>query len=121
MTRLVFSLFLMATLAPLSGCQCSSSSQTAPANSADAEREKILAKGKSVYLANCIACHNANPKLPGSLGPEVAGASTELLTARLVKGNYPEGYTPKRSSHIMQAMPHLQGDIDALSAFLNSK
>ena len=28
-------------------------------------------KGKIVYYANCISCHNYNPKKPGSIGPQI--------------------------------------------------
>jgi mono/diheme cytochrome c family protein len=107
------------TLALLTGCQCSHSNDQASNNKASGTASEAAARGKVVYQSNCIACHNANPKLPGSLGPEVNGASKELLAARILHGNYPEGYQPKRSSHIMQALPHLNGDIDALAAFLN--
>ncbi len=77
-------------------------------------------KGKSVYLSNCIACHNPNPTLAGSVGPEVSHSSLELLTARIMKAEYPPNYKPKRQSNLMPAMPELQNDIPALHAYLNS-
>ena len=76
------------------------------------------AKGKAVYAANCTACHNANPAKAGSLGPDVMGSSRDLLEARVVRGTYPTGYAPKRSSTLMQPMPNLAADIDALAAYL---
>lgn len=76
------------------------------------------AKGKAVYAANCTACHNADPAKPGSLGPEVTGASRELLEARVIRGEYPAGYTPKRTSTLMQPLPHLAPDIESLAAYL---
>lgn len=79
-----------------------------------------VAKGKSVYLSSCIACHNTNPQKAGALGPEVWGSSRELLEARIMTATYPPGYNPKRPSHAMQPLPHLQGEIDALHAYLNS-
>jgi mono/diheme cytochrome c family protein len=43
----------------------------------------IELKGKAVYLSNCIACHNPDPNKPGSIGPDVASSSLELITARI--------------------------------------
>jgi mono/diheme cytochrome c family protein len=98
------------------GCRCGSSNQ-AETSSPEA---KLIARGRAVYAANCAACHASNPKLQGSQGPDVWGSSKELLTARIINGNYPEGYKPKRESAIMPAMPHVKNDIDGLHAFLNS-
>lgn len=91
---------------------CSTEPSDAPALSAEAER------GRSVYIANCIACHNADAAKAGNLGPEVKGASVELLTARVLTATYPAGYTPKRPSKVMQPLPHLAGEIAALAAYL---
>ena len=52
--------------------------------------------GKRVYNNVCIACHNGDPSVDGALGPAIAGASQELLHARVVEGVYPPGYEPKR-------------------------
>lgn len=81
--------------------------------------EQLMEKGKNVYMANCIACHNADPKLDGPLGPAVAGSSKDLLESRVLRGAYPPGYTPKRSTHTMVALPHLANQMDALHAYLN--
>jgi mono/diheme cytochrome c family protein len=113
--KLLFTVVL--TLALFTGCQCSRSNENA---SVPASAQDLVGRGRTVYLAHCISCHNSNPRLAGSLGPDVHGSSKELLVARVVHGNYPEGYTPKRSSHIMQALPHLAKDIDALTAYLNA-
>ena len=75
-------------------------------------------RGRAIWAVHCTACHAADPKLPGSLGPEVAGASKSLLEARVLRAAYPEGYTPKRDTTLMQPMPHLAADIDDLEAFL---
>ena len=96
----------------LSACEKKATTPASPA-------ELLLQRGRTVYSANCTACHNADPKKPGALGPEVFGASAELLEARVVHGNYPAGYTPKRATKIMQPLPQLKGDLDALRAFLN--
>jgi len=75
-------------------------------------------RGKQVYLAQCISCHNPDPSKAGSLAPPIKGASRELLEARVVRGIYPPGYRPKRESAIMQPMPHLASAIPDLAAFL---
>ena len=74
--------------------------------------------GRRVYMANCIVCHNPDPTKPGANGPEVAGASRALLEARVIHGTYPPGYTPKRDTKAMVALPHLASSIDDLAAFL---
>lgn len=82
--------------------------------------EDLAKRGRSVYMANCIACHSPNPAQDGALGPAVAGASRELIEARVMRSEYPDGYTPKRPSKVMIALPHLGGEIDALTAYLAS-
>jgi mono/diheme cytochrome c family protein len=87
--------------------------QTASPQLSDAAR-----RGKVVYDGVCIACHNPNPALDGSLGPANAHASRELLAAKILRGEYPPGYTPKRTSQAMPPMPHLADKIDDLAAYL---
>ena len=79
-----------------------------------------IEKGRMVYFANCVSCHNNNPKKPGSIGPEVYGASIDVLAQKIVFGKYPENYKPKRTSKIMPLMPHLNNEISNLHAFINS-
>lgn len=98
------------------GCRCNKETSSEGKNS---EPQSLSERGRVVYQANCIACHNGDPKLAGSLGPDVWKSSRDLLEARLIHGTYPEGYKPKRSSRAMAAMPHLANDIDALTAYLN--
>jgi mono/diheme cytochrome c family protein len=76
------------------------------------------AQGETVYQNVCIACHNGDPSLPGSLGPAIAGASRELIEARVIHGTYPEGYAAKQTGAVMPQFPHLEGSIDALAAYL---
>jgi len=102
----------------LSGCPFSKSKKDT--TSSVTPDSALTERGKAIYNANCTACHNSNPKLPGSIGPDVYGSSKELLTARIVHGNYPDGYKPKRTSGAMPALPHLTGDIEALTSYLNS-
>ncbi len=76
------------------------------------------ARGRQVYLAQCIACHAMDPATPGPVGPPVKGASPELLEAKVLKGTYPRGYKPKRPTAIMPPQPQVAADIDALADFL---
>ena len=80
--------------------------------SAEAER------GRQIYQAQCIACHNPNPAQPGALGPALKGSSEELLRAKVLHGTYPPGFTPKRPTKVMQPMPQLANEIPALAAYL---
>lgn len=77
-----------------------------------------MARGRQVYLSVCTACHNADPNKDGSVGPANAGASRELLEAKILRGEYPPGYTPKRPSAVMPRFENLAGSIDDLAAFL---
>ncbi len=78
----------------------------------------LESRGKGTYLSNCIACHNPDPKLDGSIGPAIAGSSLELLEARLLHQSYPPGYKPKRASGSMPDFTQLKEDIPALQAYL---
>ncbi len=84
----------------------------------NAPPEPLADKGRRVYMSNCVACHNANPKIDGPIGPAIAGSPKDLLLARLTDNGYPPGYKPKRSTKVMAPLPHLKGDVDALEAFL---
>jgi mono/diheme cytochrome c family protein len=105
--RFFFALGLIATLA---ACE------KRPATPED----PLVARGRSVYQATCIACHNPDPRVAGSVGPDIAGASKELLEARIKRRAYPEGYQPKRKTRLMPTMPQVAGEIGAIHAFLNS-
>jgi mono/diheme cytochrome c family protein len=75
-------------------------------------------RGRQVYMVHCVQCHNPDPASPGTQGPEIAGASRELIEARVLHVSYPPGYKPKRTTHGMKAIPHLASRIDDLTAFL---
>ena len=102
------SLLVVVSLALTTVWGCSGSGPSDPA----AER------GRQVYLAQCIACHNTNPAQPGAVGPPVRGSSKELLEAKIVNGAYPPGYTPKRPTRIMPPQPALGREVPSLAAFL---
>jgi mono/diheme cytochrome c family protein len=98
---------LAALVLLLSCLACSESGPTDP-----------RARGEQVYRANCVVCHHPDPRQDGSVGPAVAGASRELLAARILRAEYPAGYAPKRDSKLMPPLPYLERDIDALTAYL---
>ena len=75
-------------------------------------------RGRQVYQAQCIACHNVDPAQPGAIGPGVKGASEELLRVKILQGTYPPGYAPKRPTKVMQPMPQVANDIPPLAAYL---
>ena len=85
----------------------------------DQSRDPVEA-GRLVYAANCSACHSLDPHAEGVLGPAVAGSSRELIEARLLRAEYPEGYQPKRDTQQMAALVFLAPQIDVLAAYLGS-
>lgn len=115
MANRLFFLVSLVLFASILSCTKSSNGQGRLAQAQDDQ----IKRGKSVYLASCTACHSSNPTLPGAVGPDIAGSSLELLSARILRAEYPPGYKPKRSSRLMTAQPHLKEDLPALSAFLN--
>jgi mono/diheme cytochrome c family protein len=98
-------LAVMALAVAVSGCSESGLSPSAE-------------RGRQVYLAHCIACHNPDPAQPGPIGPPVKGAAHALLEAKVLKGTYPPGYTPKRPTQIMVPIPAVAPDIAALADYL---
>lgn len=77
-------------------------------------------RGRQTYVSQCTACHAFDPAQLGPVGPEVKGASQELLEAKILRGTYPPGYRPKRSTVVMPPQPHLAPEIDALAAYLKN-
>lgn len=77
-------------------------------------------EGKRLYATHCTACHAADPKKEGAVGPAIWGSSAELLERRLVHGDYPAGYAPKRQTKIMTLLPFLKDQIPNLHAYLNT-
>jgi mono/diheme cytochrome c family protein len=82
------------------------------------ELSPLAQEGRRVYQNVCIACHNGDPNQDGSAGPAIAGSSRELIEARVLRAEYPPGYTPKRRGHVMPRLPYLADKIDALAAYL---
>ena len=76
-------------------------------------------RGRQVYLAHCIACHNTDPAQPGAVGPPLRGSSRELLEAKVLNGTYPPGYTPKRPTKVMVPIAAVTPtDVGALADYL---
>ncbi len=98
----------------------SAQASSQPVKSTAPSEQDLVARGRSVYMSNCIACHNPDPTKDGAIGPANAGSSEALLEAKVIHNTYPPGYKPKRDSNAMIALPHLAKEIPALHAYLNS-
>ena len=83
-----------------------------------ADPDAAATRGKLVYANVCTACHNADPRQAGALGPELAGASQELIEAKVLRDEYPPGYAPKRPSAAMPKYEYLAPNIGDLAAYL---
>lgn len=83
-----------------------------------------LAKGKRLYFSNCISCHNKDPNIKGSIGPEMVDAPIEVMTAKVMTGVYPvvlpKGFIPKRKTKLMRKIPNLKNDIPSIHAWVQS-
>jgi mono/diheme cytochrome c family protein len=99
----------------LSGCTKKEAAETAPLSG-----EALVARGQTIYKMNCISCHSQDPSVDGAVGPAIKGSSFDLIKARVTKAQYPDGYKPKRDTKNMPALPHLESEVPALHAFLNS-
>jgi len=123
----VFLCFLLALTLGFSGCEKpdknpeASPTPQATEKAAAAQSDQVdrAKQGKSLYFANCIACHNTDPSKDGSVGPAISGSSEELLTLKVTQGTYPEGYHPKRTTKLMPPLPNLKADLPSLYSFLN--
>ena len=80
----------------------------------------LIARGKHYYDNVCIACHNGDPSVEGTLGPALAGASLEVIQAKVMRGEYPKGYTPKRDTGTMPRFQYLEPELGAIAAYLAS-
>ena len=105
-----------ALAALLAGCVvlggCGQDDKTAPSAGGDA------AKGRQIWLAQCVACHNVDPSKDGAVGPAVKGSSAALVEARVLHASYPPGYQPKRTTKVMPERPDLRSSIPDLAAYL---
>ena len=81
----------------------------------------LVKRGSVVYDTNCTACHAREPDKPGPVGPPIAGASLELLEAKVLRNEYPPGHTPLRDTKAMIPLVHLEKELPALHAFLQGE
>jgi mono/diheme cytochrome c family protein len=86
--------------------------------SSHASKDPDWDRGRAVYIANCVACHNRDPSKDGPLGPAIKGSSQELLEARVLTSNYPPNYQPKRPTKVMPQFPFLKSEIPYLATYL---
>jgi mono/diheme cytochrome c family protein len=80
----------------------------------------LVRRGKVVFDTNCIACHSPDPRKDGPVGPANACSSSELLSSKVLRNEYPPGYKPKRDTLAMVPLPHLEPELPALAAYLQS-
>jgi mono/diheme cytochrome c family protein len=85
----------------------------------EGDPQAALAKrGAQVYQSNCTACHALDPAQAGPVGPPIAGSPLALLEAKVLRNEYPPGYTPKRDTRAMIPLVHLAPELPAIAAFL---
>jgi mono/diheme cytochrome c family protein len=80
--------------------------------------DPLADRGRLIYVAQCTQCHATDPAQTGPVGPAVKGAAVTLLEAKVVRGEYPPGYAPKRPTKVMPPSPALAPEIPALAAYL---
>jgi mono/diheme cytochrome c family protein len=85
---------------------------------AQAGKDPDWERGRAVYIANCVACHNSDPSKDGPIGPALKGSDRELLEARVLTSKYPPNYKPKRPTQVMPQFPFLKSEIPYLAAYL---
>jgi mono/diheme cytochrome c family protein len=105
---------LVIVLAALGLSACSKESDPGAQASKDPDWER----GRAVYIANCVACHNSDPSKDGPIGPALKGSDRELIETRVLTSNYPPNYKPKRPTKVMPQFPFLKSEIPYLSAYL---
>lgn len=83
-----------------------------------------IEKGKRIWLTTCVQCHNRDPNVKGSIGPETVDAPLEVLTAKVMTGKYPDplpaGFVPKRRTKAMRPLPQFKNDIPSIHAYVQS-
>lgn len=83
-----------------------------------------IAKGKEIYLSQCIKCHNKDPNVKGAIGPEMVDAPLSVMQAKVFTGRYPdvlpEGFVPKRKTKQMTKLPQYIKDVPSIHAYVQS-
>ena len=93
---------------------CSGDSES----SSGARKDPDWQRGRAIYVANCVACHNNDPAKDGPIGPALKGSPEELVQFRVLRTEYPPGYKPKRNTKVMPTFPYLKSDVKYLAAYL---
>jgi mono/diheme cytochrome c family protein len=86
----------------------------------DAKVDTPAARGEKIYKNICATCHGVDPNHDGTVGPAIAGSSLELVEAKVLHGEYPPGYKPKRETSLMTPLPHLKQYVPDLAAYLQA-
>jgi len=83
-----------------------------------------LEKGKQIYISTCIRCHNKDPNIKGSIGPELTDAPLEVMQHKVASGRYPdvlpEGFVPKRKTKLMTKFTQHIPDVPSIHAYIQS-
>jgi hypothetical protein len=83
-----------------------------------------LGRGKTIYLSACIKCHNKDPNVKGSIGPELVDAPLEIMAYKVANGKYPKdlpaGFVPKRKTNQMMKQPQYSKDVPSIHAYIQS-
>jgi mono/diheme cytochrome c family protein len=87
----------------------------------DSSQDPAVARGELIYRNICVVCHNADPGQEGTLGPVIVQATRALLEAKVLRGEYPAGYTPARDTRQMPQFQYLEPNLDDIEAFLASR
>lgn len=77
-------------------------------------------EGSRIFLSKCATCHNQNPTKKGSIGPDIADSSLELVTLKTQKREYPKGYKPKRKTKLMPRIPLSEAQLKSVHEYLRS-
>lgn len=89
-----------------------------------AATEVNIERGRTLFMSNCISCHNKDPNIKGAIGPELIDAPLEVMTVKVVTGRYPEvlpaGFVPKRKTKQMRKFPNLEKDVPSIHAWIQS-
>ena len=86
----------------------------------DKEYPESYLRGKRIYQANCVKCHNNNPSKIGVLAPNIARSSLETIESMILHGKPPEGEIPIWDHLTMDPLPHLIDEAPFLFEYINS-
>ena len=83
-----------------------------------------LDAGRRAYMSVCIKCHNKDPNIKGSIGPELVDAPLEVMKIKVETGRYPEnlppGFVPKRKTKAMLKLPNSVKDVPNIHLWIQS-